>query len=118
MAINVLTPAISFPVTALVTYFALGDKAPWASSGDGEEPSTNLSSAGGEVEGPLMAATWAFNIWTPIYTLLVFNMIYQVLPSEWVPERSDEMIYVYMNLIPAINIFMNAAWFPFSLEGN
>jgi hypothetical protein len=42
-------------------------------------------------------------------------LLYQVLPSELVPQRSDELIYVYMNLIPAINIFLNASWFPFAL---
>lgn len=57
-------------------------------------------------------SSFAFGIWGLIYTLLGGFMVYQSLPSGWVPGRNDEMIYINMNLMFAVNMISNAAWLP------
>lgn len=61
----------------------------------------------------LRPAGWAFSIWGLIYTLFGIFVLYQALPSDWIQYRSDEVIFVYMNLIFAINMIVNAGWLPF-----
>jgi hypothetical protein len=104
MTLNVLTPIVLGPISGGLS----GWLAPMKPEG------TGFSSAAGETEGPIAASSWAFAVWGVIYGGLMMFTVYQALPSEWVPQRSDELIYVFMNLIPMINYICNASWFPFS----
>ena len=57
-------------------------------------------------------AGWAFAIWGIIYMLELAFVIYQTLPSTWVSERNDDMIFTQMNYLFAINKFATALWLP------
>lgn len=64
------------------------------------------------VEFPLRIdpAGWAFGIWGLIYSLLACFVVYQALPSEWVPDRNNAMIFDHIGYWFFINMLLNAVW--------
>ena len=106
MALNVLTPIVSFLTAGAMTLWVVPER----------EEGAGFASSAGETEGPIAAASWAFGIWGVIYAGYAMFVMYQAMPSEWVPQRSDELIYVFMNLLPMINMIFNASWLPFAIE--
>lgn len=101
MALNAIGPAIAFITNGLVLAY-----------GDMQRSERGFNATDDDFFG---AASWAFGIWSAIYFFLVLFILYQLLPSELVPGRSDEMIYYYMNLVPMFNIMLNACWFAFAI---
>merc|ERR1712127_698146 len=55
-------------------------------------------------------AGYAFSIWGIIYSLLGVFAIYQAIPSEWVPDRNDELIFEDIGYVFMANMMGNAAW--------
>ena len=55
-------------------------------------------------------ASYAFSIWGIIYSLLGVFAIYQAIPSEWVPDRNDELIFGDIGYVFMANMLGNAAW--------
>ena len=55
-------------------------------------------------------AGYAFSIWGAIYSLLGVFAIYQAIPSEWVPDRNDELIFEDIGYVFMANMMGNAAW--------
>jgi len=55
-------------------------------------------------------AGYAFSIWGVIYSLLGVFAIYQAIPSEWVPDRNDELIFGDIGYVFMANMLGNAAW--------
>lgn len=53
---------------------------------------------------------WAFSIWLYIYILIGVFVTYQALPSEWVPNRNDELIYYDIGYLFAVNMIINGVW--------
>jgi translocator protein len=65
-----------------------------------------------EWQNMIAPSSFAFSIWGVIYTLLGGFLVYQSMPSFWIPDRNDHMIYIQMNLMFALNMLLNAAWLP------
>ena len=112
MVINVVAPVVAYASSLIITFTAV----PSSEERALDCPTDRFASDACETDGPVDASAWAFAVWGVIFAGLAAFYIYQAMPSEWVPQRSDELIYVYMNLIPAINIFCNAFWFPFAID--
>lgn len=55
-------------------------------------------------------AGYAFSIWGLIYSLLGIFTIYQAIPSEWVPDRNDELIFEKIGYVFMGNMLGNATW--------
>lgn len=55
-------------------------------------------------------AGYAFSIWGVIYSLIGVFVIYQAIPSEWVPDRNDELIFEDIGYVFMANMLGNAAW--------
>ena len=55
-------------------------------------------------------ADYAFSIWGIIYSLLGTFMIYQALPSDWVPDRHDSFIFGDLSYHFAVNMVINGLW--------
>lgn len=107
MAVNTIGPMIA-GAASVISMFAFGILP--------RNEDDEYASSGGETPTQIGAASYAFSIWGVIYSALALFVIYQALPSEWVPQRNDEMIYYHMNLIFIINVIANASWFPFAFE--
>ena len=55
-------------------------------------------------------AGWAFAIWGIIYTMLTVFVVYQALPSKYVPERSNDLIFGKIGYTFTANMIVNAFW--------
>ena len=57
-------------------------------------------------------ATWAFGIWSLIYSLMMVFVIYQALPKSWVPNRHDDVIFGESGIswFFIYNMIANGAW--------
>jgi len=55
-------------------------------------------------------AGYAFSIWGLIYSLIAVFTIYQAIPSEWVPDRNDELIFEDIGYVFISNMLCNGAW--------
>lgn len=57
-----------------------------------------------------MPAGWAFSIWGIIFTLLGAFVGYQALPSSWVPDRNNTLIFEEIGYQFFINMMINCLW--------
>ena len=55
-------------------------------------------------------AGWAFSIWGVIYLSLISFVIYQALPSSWVPDRNNQLIFGGINYHFFINMMVGCVW--------
>lgn len=53
---------------------------------------------------------YAFSIWGLIYSLLGVFVVYQALPSSWVPDRNDQLIYFDIGYVFLANMIINGFW--------
>lgn len=72
--------------------------------------SEDLTSIGEKYDFTISAAGYAFSIWGLIYSLMGLFVIYQALPSEWVPSRNDKLIFNDIGYLFAANMLSNSAW--------
>ena len=56
-------------------------------------------------------AGYAFSIWGLIYSLITGFVVYQALPSSWVPGRNDDLIFNKMSYAFVVNMFTQMTWF-------
>ena len=59
----------------------------------------------------IFPAGWAFAIWGIIYLLMATFAVYQALPSSWVPERNDQLIFEDIGYVFITNVVLNMCWF-------
>ena len=64
------------------------------------------------MERLISPAGYAFSIWGVIYSLLGLFVTYQALPSAWVENRNDNLIYNYLSWAWLINMATQVVWFP------
>lgn len=55
-------------------------------------------------------AGFAFAIWGIIYAILLIFVVYQALPSSWVPSRNDKLIFEDIGYIFFANMLLNGLW--------
>ena len=55
-------------------------------------------------------AGYAFAIWGLIYSLLGTFVVYQALPSDWVPDRNDTLIFEDIGYHFFANMMINSIW--------
>jgi len=72
--------------------------------------SEDLASIGEKYDLTITASGYAFSIWGVIYSLMGLFVIYQALPSEWVPSRNDKLIFNDIGYLFAANLLSNSAW--------
>ena len=53
---------------------------------------------------------YAFSIWGLIYSLLGVFTVYSALPSAWVPNRNDQLIYNDIGYVFFVNMIINGVW--------
>ena len=53
---------------------------------------------------------YAFSIWGLIYSLLGVFTVYSALPSSWVPDRNDQLIYTDIGYVFFVNMIINGVW--------
>jgi hypothetical protein len=70
----------------------------------------SLSEITDAVDSLIAPAGYAFSIWGLIYSLLGVFVIYQALPSSWVPDRNDQLIYYDIGWVFPVNMVINAVW--------
>ena len=58
-------------------------------------------------------ASWAFSIWSLIYSLIVAFTIYQAIPDRCTPRRNNDLIFNKVSYWFSINLFCSALWSPF-----
>ena len=65
-----------------------------------------------DLVNPLVAPSgYAFSIWGLIYALITGFVVYQALPSDWVPDRNEDLIYNKMSYAFVVNMFTQMTWF-------
>lgn len=70
----------------------------------------SLSEITDSVNARISPAGYAFSIWGLIYSLLGVFVVYQALPSAWVPTRNDQLIYYDIGYIFIFNMLINGVW--------
>ena len=63
-----------------------------------------------EIDAAVTPADYAFTIWALIYSLIFVFVVYQALPSAWVPNRNDQLIYYDIGYVFIVNMITNGAW--------
>lgn len=58
----------------------------------------------------VLPAKWAFAIWGVIYLGILVFVVYQALPSSYVPTRNNELIFGQIGYWFAGNMALNALW--------
>ena len=59
----------------------------------------------------IQPANYAFSIWGFIYGLLGIFVVYQALPSEWVPSRNNKLIFEDIGYLFFANMMIIPVWF-------
>ena len=86
--------------------------------GNGEEDNYNPSFGEIYERSTIAPSGYAFAIWGPIYTGWGLLILYQALPSEWVPSRNDKLIFNDIGYIMTANMIANSSWFLFNSFNN
>jgi len=63
-----------------------------------------------DVNAMISPDNYAFAIWGLIYSLIFVFVVYQALPSSWVPNRNDQLIYYDIGYVFFVNMIANGAW--------
>lgn len=51
-------------------------------------------------------SAFAFSIWGVIYALITGFVVYQALPSSWVPGRNDDLIFNKIGFVFMVNLII------------
>jgi hypothetical protein len=58
------------------------------------------------------------SIYGYLYPAMMAYLVYQALPSEWVPRRSDNLLYEWINVVFGLNFASSLTWFPVYLTNS